>query len=896
VNERGSAAAARVGALLVLLLGVALASSPLWGAGLPFTVDGTLHLHRSVEFIVALREGVLAPRWAATMFYGQGQPLFLYAPPLYSYLVALPALAGLNLELATKGVIVLALLLGATGAYRFLRGWLTCPLAALGALCFLLAPFRLREIYFQGDLPQLLAMSLLPWWLAALQRFIMRGGRWPWLGATCCGVALVLTHLITTMLHAPVAALWAVGMLLWRRAPRARWLAVGASFALVLALTAFFSLPLAAGSGAAHLEQGRSGDHSPLHHFVTLGELLSPSLATDANAVNPDYPHNLGLAQWVLALPSLWLLRDRRARPLVAAGWLLVLGGISLMLPISRAVWQTLPLLSFAQFPWRLLGLLALPLAALDAASLSLLRGRRLGAGVALVTVALVVSAMAQLYPVTPRLDYTRLALSDLVRYEVETGTLGTTSSREYLPATVAQLARPSGQIEAFLRGENPERLDRAALPSGATAALRAMTSVRHVYALDTATAFQARLFLHDYPGWRATLDGQPAPHTHNENGHILVEVPAGQHVLAVAFEETSTQRLAALLSLATLGGVMALMVITACTPGFCTLFWGEDLGRGVWQYAPTADVPASTLLLLAALLALLLLGKEAYVDGHTRWFRRASPLDRIPGSIGLRVTLGQEEMRFLGLRPLARTAFQPGETLELDLYWERLGTTRDLRSTLQLLDLRGERVAQVDNLHPAGIPVSSWQKGKFCRDRLRLAIPADLPPGTYRPIAKLYDEAGALVVQPLGLPYVPLPVAVTVGAPPRAQKAEVTFGAALALASYRFTPTRGGPSPLVLTWEVKQPPSRAWTTFVQVLDRQGNYLTGFDGPSLEGVFATTDWPLGARLEEVRALPLQSLAAGEYRLALGLYDPQSGARAAAGLPGEAFVVPFVLGP
>jgi hypothetical protein len=79
-------------------------------------------------------------------------------------------------------------------------------------------------------------------------------------------------------------------------------------------------------------------------------------------------------------------------------------------------------------------------------------------------------------------------------------------------------------------------------------------------------------------------------------------------------------------------------------------------------------------------------------------------------------------------------------------------------------------------------------------------------------------------------------------------------------------------------------------------LDRQGNYLTGFDGPSLEGVFATTDWPLGARLEEVRALPLQSLAAGEYRLALGLYDPQSGARAAAGLPGEAFVVPFVLGP
>jgi len=55
-----------------------------------------------------------------------------------------------------------------------------------------------------------------------------------------------------------------------------------------------------------------------------------------------------------------------------------------------------------------------------------------------------------------------------------------------------------------------------------------------------------------------------------------------------------------------------------------------------------------------------------------------------------------------------------------------------------------GGLVAQQDNLPVEGLaPTTTWQPGTLIRDPFRLDIPGETPPGDYRLLVGLYDEAG---------------------------------------------------------------------------------------------------------------------------------------------------------
>jgi hypothetical protein len=51
----------------------------------------------------------------------------------------------------------------------------------------------------------------------------------------------------------------------------------------------------------------------------------------------------------------------------------------------------------------------------------------------------------------------------------------------------------------------------------------------------------------------------------------------------------------------------------------------------------------------------------------------------------------------------------------------------------VHLLAEDGSLVAQSDKLNPGDFPTGRWPLDKYVRDENTLAIPADLPPGTYR-------------------------------------------------------------------------------------------------------------------------------------------------------------------
>ncbi|WP_448592145.1 glycosyltransferase family 39 protein, partial [Thermoflexus hugenholtzii] len=165
----------------LMIPGLLLVTSPLWWAGFPPSHDGVLHVYRVLEMHRMWRAGVFFPRWAPDLVDGLGYPLFHFLGPLFPWLGALGMTLGLDLESSVKVVLALLTLLGSAGVYRLARRWGIGEGGAMAAgLAYAFAPFRVRELYWQGDFPQYLGLCLLPWTLDTFHNYLRAGGwaRW----------------------------------------------------------------------------------------------------------------------------------------------------------------------------------------------------------------------------------------------------------------------------------------------------------------------------------------------------------------------------------------------------------------------------------------------------------------------------------------------------------------------------------------------------------------------------------------------------------------------------------------------------------------------------------------------------------------------------------------------
>ncbi|MFQ5595176.1 MAG: glycosyltransferase family 39 protein [Anaerolineae bacterium] len=95
----------------------------------------------------------------------------------------------------------------------------------------------------------------------------------------------------------------------------------------------------------------------------------------------------------------------------------------------------------------------------------------------------------------------------------------------------------------------------------------------------------------------------------------------------------------------------------------------------------------------------------------------------------------------------LASFTYRPGDTLQLFLYYRRLGQIeKDYTVSTQLLGphnpaTNGPLWAQ-DDSEPCRrfYPTSTWDEGEVVRDQYTIPIPAETPPGDYQLIMGLYD------------------------------------------------------------------------------------------------------------------------------------------------------------
>ncbi len=878
---------------LLILLPLCLALLP---GGLANTADGPVHFIRSAEMVHGWQDGLWFPRWSANLGNGYGLPLFVYAPPLPYFLTAFFHLLGLPLEMAFKGTWLFCALSAGFGAYYLNRSLLGRLPGAVGAAAYVYAPIVLREFFIQGNVAQLLGWTFAPWACWGIIQ-LWRKPRWGY------GLVLALAVMGTMLSHNAVALLMAgtiggmsVILLLLTREWRAFLFTLGWSL-LGLALSAWFWFPALREGEYVQLSRIVASDFRP--RFIALAELIALSPRLDTGAINPYFPLTLGAVQvWLALLGALLLglviLRRSQGQPLdrlmVASTcfFLLFTFFCGLMATKwSEPIWNVLPFVNLFEWPFRWHGFTILGLSWLGAFAVFAvgLYQPRLGhfAG-ALALLLLIGSALVNLYPDQLPLGTFKWGPADVVRFEVNTNQIGTTSLGEFDPIWTDSLAKLP-PLEDYRKQRPVNRLPRR-LPSGVQGTQTLAHVQRHQFQLQVDQPVTLTLSLVYFPGWQATLDGTPLPvRPHPQSGLIDLSLGAGVHTLLLTFGETPLRWWSDFVSLVAWAGL-----------GLGLLGWlvrqrlqrkdAKRLRRKAGEASEKVESGWPMFLNVAVCVGLLTLTHQF----ASEWFRVHSPPDQaLPATTKLHVDFG-DQLRLLGVDS-PTTVATAGDAVTVVTYWRALQRLSNNYGLFLHLDApNGETIATVDQTHPNNIPTANWAPGLYVRAPLRFTIPPTAQPIRYRlrvgivepkSHAWLSPNAGTDDIFEIGQLWVEPATPVRAFSGPRAR-----FGDAVQLVGGQYDQTT---KTVTLHWQTDQPLAKEYTIFIHALDVNGTILDQVDGTPYQNQYPTSAWRPKQVIEDRRILPkLTAQSAQPSRLGIGVYDPATGVRLpASGTDGQA---------
>lgn len=728
-----------VGYVAVLLISLIAIWPLISRAALPQQTDAELHIFRLAELSRLVRGGIWYPRWAPDFYYGYGYPIFNYYAPLTYYVGLLPMLLlGATAVQGVKFVFVLGLLLAALGMYSFVRDNWGRNAGILAAAVYLYAPYlQYVDPHARGDLAESFSFGLFPLALWFLDRVRRQPTAANWLAATLLTAAIILAHNLMAMVLFALLLAWVLWW--WHAAPHpTRW-RLPAALSLGVGIAAFFWLPVALEQDAVNLHTliGPGSHFDFRNHFLSWDALLAPSPRLDWGATEPDFLFNLGLGPWLLAAASIIVLsrqrgwQRRQATFFAAAATALLF----LMLPISTWVWQTAPLLPFLQFPWRLLGPTAAALAVLAGAGAAVWFGdssRRSAWGMALALALTLVPALplSQIPPWSP--DFGPTDTRRITEIELEGRWLGTTSTADFVPATVAVIPGPTEQLlRSLLRNEPVDRVNRAALPAGAAVANEMITPLHTRYRVSAPEPFPLRLFQFAFPGWQARVNGQVVPtEVGLPEGFLVIPLPAGDLQVDVRLTLTPAQRASTIVSALSLIAALMLTLKFSYSQTSASKTQRCDM-------LPPARAVTLALTITAAAITLLHLA----VIQPAGWLRlQSTGLHAIPAQTDVQLSYNGE-VALIGFD--APRALRPGQTVSVTLYWHALTTMpHNYQVFVHLLTPDGRVAAQSDKLNPGDFPTERWPPDRYVRDGHRLALPASLPPGVYQLTAGLWLSA----------------------------------------------------------------------------------------------------------------------------------------------------------
>jgi len=885
--------------VVALVIVSALAASPLFfNAGFLNTRgggDSPFLLFRLQQLYTALGQGVFPVRWMPDAAYGLGYPFFSYYAALPLYIAAFFKFLGASFVFALKLTQLGGFILAALAMYGWLRAvGLNRGSSTIAALVYTFAPFHLVNIYVRGDsLNEFWAFALYPLCLWAAHNLSRRYATdtllSPYRRALLLALpyaALILTHNISALIFSPFLVLYCLTLSLRKPKPESAdstlantfdlphclFVLVHSAVAIVFgfALSAFFWLPAIRETDSVQLGPVTQGYFNYSNHFRTLN-LIQPSAFFNFDVGSAaSTPFAMGLAQALLTLLAvvillvLGVLALRRTQNHFASFSAQALFGVALILslliatfmitPLSRVLWDHLPLLPFVQFPWRFLSVQSLFASALiGLAAQALLNTQyqtlnKLGQ-LAFILLSIVYSVLSIL---SLRPDFIPLTDADvtaerLQTYEYFSGNLGTTINYEYLPKWV--YPRPYSSEEFIFGAENVHAKALTGDATGMRTAKKAASQTWQISVSSSSASVAVPLLY--WPGWTATLNGQPLPIYPAENGlgWVAFDLPSGQHTVELRLGDTDLRRNAQLVSL--LAILIALL-----------------LAQPWLLIAPIAASPRrfgwGALAIVLAVAGIGVIGRV--LNAQAQPIGAASmDFDQQAYLYSSVIPFGNGDI-LQGYNYSSET-LHPGDLLAVAFQWQadhQAAFNLDLVSPAELLLHYPATFATITGNAQGSITTS-------------LSIPTDLPSGVYLLRLSLIQNGNLLAPaftfngQPRGALYLK-PIHIIAAQPTGASNIQA-LTSAVALGPVSATQPDSTAVDITLPWLATQPIPANYALSLRLHDGTGVELAALDTQPTGGVYPMSAWPLNTLIPDHYHFGLPSgLPPGDYPLTVTLYD------------------------
>jgi hypothetical protein len=577
----------------------------MWAPALLAGHSAWFDLARVVEFDAAIRAGDFFPTWSPDFYSGYGSPIFQFYAPLAYYLTEVPVLAGLDFPAALKVTQCVALFASGLAMYRLasthFSGWAAC----LGGVLYMLAPYRLVDMFVRHALAEHCAFVWLPLIVWGTERFVSKSSRIGFATGALSITALILTHNIMALIGLPVCI--AAGWMLASPQRGARSLAAaGAVAVLGVGMAAFFWWPAMSGRTLVQAEASLTGGYFDFHrHFVEGWQFVDLHWHFGISAGKPgeQMPLQIGLPHLFAGLGALALVavrwsRRRRATPQdghvnepsegdrgrrratwSVIGILIMAIGVIMCSRWSQPLWEVLPLVKYVQFPWRFLGLVVFGAAICGTALVDLLcaKGEQSGAVAGMVGLIVIMATYFPYYSEARFLvgDGRTKTLVSVSAAGVDaleaTGALiplgratttadlrgmheRATSGDDFLPRGVKE--KPSQPPSPIVQAEGGQVIETAQMHQN-----------HYRSRLRLLQAGKVELLQFWFPGWQATVDGLTAS-TAPIGPHAIVscDVPAGDHVVEFSYHALPQRRTGILVSI--LSAILGACALFLCPPG----------------------------------------------------------------------------------------------------------------------------------------------------------------------------------------------------------------------------------------------------------------------------------------------------------------------------------------
>ena len=380
--------------LSVPVVGPLLQPGYFWGAH-----DARHSVYFLHQFNKAIEDGVWYPRWAPDFAFGYGYPFFNIYGPLSSYAGEGLHLAGLDLVTSVKVVFGLSAVLSGVTMYLFVRSLLGRPAGLIAALVYVYIPYHIFDLYVRAALAESVGFVFVPLVLWGFYSAVTRPRLTAVLWSALAYAGLMFTSNLLALLFTPILGLYVATMIGWQLfgsgvssagrpvspadGSNKSWTRLPQRLAanrlgsailaglpptvvlcLGLGLSAIFWLPAFLEYRFVRVDQWVGGRFAFGDDFVEIFQLFSPRWGFGASIPGPDDDtgFQVGLAAAVLFIVSFLVvprISDVLVRRTLYFFQFMTIVLLFLTTPASSFVWTLLPLSSFAQFPWRLLVIVA---------------------------------------------------------------------------------------------------------------------------------------------------------------------------------------------------------------------------------------------------------------------------------------------------------------------------------------------------------------------------------------------------------------------------------------------------------------------------------------------------------------------------------------------------------